>query len=368
MVTVANQGIPARHSPTALPYLASMGRPSNLAEAPSSLPHESLSTAIDRWRDDARGAPKPGLSTHANPSPGAIVAFTQLFGAPASDSSRCSERGWAASTCWSHGSGRGSIPELNGHLIYVVQAGSGSFLLHRNGVRMAGRVRRGTVLILPQGGPVDIDFSGHVECSQVFIPDAMFAAAVREAGLVGTPTLLERFDSADPVLYQLMTWLSATVAEGTADSKFLEQCALLLCTQLARKHSSASMSHVRNEPTGLASWQQQRVQEYMVAHLHAPVSLSDIASVVGLSRHYLCTAFRHATGFTPYEYLTLIRVEKAKELLANSRASVTDIASAVGYGTASAFTARFRRATGMTPRAFRSRGPNGHVSRPALAA
>ena len=74
---------------------------------------------------------------------------------------------------------------------------------------------------------------------------------------------------------------------------------------------------------------------------------------VKLSRFHFCTAFRLATGRTPHEWLTSLRIERARELLADPETRITDIALEVGYKTPSAFAASFRKVAGITPTEFR---------------
>jgi AraC family transcriptional regulator len=88
-------------------------------------------------------------------------------------------------------------------------------------------------------------------------------------------------------------------------------------------------------------------------HLGQDIGLQDLADVVRLSRFHFCGAFRMATGHTPYEWLTRLRMEMARELLAHPAMRITDIALAVGYQTPSAFAATFRRHVGVSPTEFR---------------
>jgi AraC family transcriptional regulator len=101
---------------------------------------------------------------------------------------------------------------------------------------------------------------------------------------------------------------------------------------------------------GLADWQVKRVTAYMRDALDQEIGLDDLAAQVNLSRFHFCTAFRLATGYTPW--LTAQRIRCARELLANPDLPTTEIALAVGYKTSSAFTARFRKIVGMTPSEF----------------
>jgi AraC family transcriptional regulator len=83
------------------------------------------------------------------------------------------------------------------------------------------------------------------------------------------------------------------------------------------------------------------------------ISLDELAALVTLSRFHFCTAFRLATGRTPHEWLTELRMNRARELLSDPVLRITDIALAVGYETPSAFAATFRRSVGTTPSEFR---------------
>jgi AraC family transcriptional regulator len=104
---------------------------------------------------------------------------------------------------------------------------------------------------------------------------------------------------------------------------------------------------------GLTRWQLQRVTGYMLERLDQPHSLRDLAALLRLSRWHFCTAFRLASGLTPREWLITQRMQKARQLLLQTRYSITQIALAVGYRSPSAFSVQFRRSAGMKPTSFR---------------
>ena len=66
-----------------------------------------------------------------------------------------------------------------------------------------------------------------------------------------------------------------------------------------------------------------------------------------------CTIRRRATGHTPHQWLTTQRIGRARELLADPKLAITDIALAVGYETPSAFATSFRKVTGVSPSHYR---------------
>jgi len=103
---------------------------------------------------------------------------------------------------------------------------------------------------------------------------------------------------------------------------------------------------------GLASWQQRVVTTYIEEHLVEPISLATLAAMVRLSSYYFCRMFKQSLGMPPHRYHMTRRIERAKVLLAEGKDSVTEIGLTLGYSDASAFTAAFRRMTGITPSAY----------------
>jgi AraC family transcriptional regulator, arabinose operon regulatory protein len=95
------------------------------------------------------------------------------------------------------------------------------------------------------------------------------------------------------------------------------------------------------------------VQDYVQAHLGAAFALTDIADSVHLSPAYLCRVFKATTGFSPLEYATKQRLNRAKHLLHATDLPVATIAHQVGYDDAGYFTRVFRATTGTNPSAFR---------------
>jgi AraC family transcriptional regulator len=104
---------------------------------------------------------------------------------------------------------------------------------------------------------------------------------------------------------------------------------------------------------GLAPWQQRRVVEFIEQHLADDISLDALAKVVRLSPYHFLRTFKRSPGEPPHRYWTARRIERAKALLANPRASITEVAFQVGFSGASAFSAAFRRITGQTATDYR---------------
>ena len=83
------------------------------------------------------------------------------------------------------------------------------------------------------------------------------------------------------------------------------------------------------------------------------LSLDNIASVFHVSKSYLSHIFKEVFGLSPINYLIGVRVAHAKQLLASTNCSISEISSAVGYSNPNYFSILFRKVTGETPSAYK---------------
>ena len=84
------------------------------------------------------------------------------------------------------------------------------------------------------------------------------------------------------------------------------------------------------------------------------ITLDDLAMVAHMNRTYVVDMFKAGTGFTPIDYLTLCRVERAKGLLRSSDDKLISLGRAVGFRSEVTFYRVFKRMTGMTPGEYRA--------------
>ena len=84
------------------------------------------------------------------------------------------------------------------------------------------------------------------------------------------------------------------------------------------------------------------------------ISLSFLASKFGITAPYVSTIVKAGTGMNFHEYITHLRIEKAKELLRKNDLSVQDISSEVGFSSRNTFLRSFKQLTGMTPSEYKT--------------
>lgn len=123
-----------------------------------------------------------------------------------------------------------------------------------------------------------------------------------------------------------------------------QQIHRLLCELLVMPHTIQ-----QQDDTDTVS----QVIDYITQHLFEDISVNDIASSISLSPSHLSRLFKMRTGFSPHEFITLRRIDAAKELLLTTKLSVKQIAFRVGYHSEANFITSFSGKTGLTPAVFR---------------
>lgn len=93
---------------------------------------------------------------------------------------------------------------------------------------------------------------------------------------------------------------------------------------------------------------------YIEEYYHQPLTLEVLAQQLNVTEQYTCLLFQQSLGIRPFEYVTRVRIQKAKKLLLkNNQISVQDIARQVGYEHPSYFIKRFKEQENVTPTVFR---------------
>lgn len=92
-----------------------------------------------------------------------------------------------------------------------------------------------------------------------------------------------------------------------------------------------------------------RVVEYLSEHFNRPITLDDVSAGVGISKNYLCNAFKRVTGVTILDCLNMIRIRKAAELIVYSDLTLNQVAEMCGYVSGSHFNRVFARYVGIPP-------------------
>jgi AraC-like DNA-binding protein/ligand-binding sensor protein len=106
------------------------------------------------------------------------------------------------------------------------------------------------------------------------------------------------------------------------------------------------------EPPAIA-----RARQFILEHQNEELSLETVAKAVNMSSFYFCKTFKKVTGLNFTDYLARARIERAKELLLNPNARVSEIVFEVGFQSITHFNRIFKRHVGRSPSEYRASLP-----------
>lgn len=88
---------------------------------------------------------------------------------------------------------------------------------------------------------------------------------------------------------------------------------------------------------------------YINENLEYDIDLATLADIAKMSRNYFCTLFKKLNGISPWEYITIKRIERAVEYLKTTKLTRLEIATKCGFNNTANFYHAFRRITGKSP-------------------
>ena len=96
-----------------------------------------------------------------------------------------------------------------------------------------------------------------------------------------------------------------------------------------------------------------RTKQYVAEHLGENITVEALSEVANMSVTNFSRIFRRQTGFSPYDYVLISRLNKAKEYLLRTDMSVTEIAYETGFNSEANFIYCFTKSEGVSPGKFR---------------
>lgn len=151
-------------------------------------------------------------------------------------------------------------------------------------------------------------------------------------------------------LYRMLQELMDRLEENHTSSTM--QCSELLYSVILKLRQDSVYIESKSRLQQIT--QLNPVLRYIEEYYHQPLTLEVLAQQLNVTEQYTCLLFQQSLGIRPFEYVTRVRIQKAKKLLLkNSQISVQDIARQVGYEHPSYFIKRFKEQENVTPTIFR---------------
>ena len=105
-----------------------------------------------------------------------------------------------------------------------------------------------------------------------------------------------------------------------------------------------------------------KARDFINSNHTEDLSLAAVAQSAHMSTFYFCKQFKKATGLSFTEYLSRVRIEKAKEQLLKPHARVSEVAYEVGFQSLTHFNRVFKKLNGASPTTYRTHPPLAHAA------
>ena len=139
-----------------------------------------------------------------------------------------------------------------------------------------------------------------------------------------------------------------------ADSVYLAALYQALAHRLGRGGDDLRAREVASE--GLSSQACRQIEAYLKQNFHEPISVPDMAALLGISSGHFTTCFKASFGLTPHQYVIKLRLDEAEVCLRHTQEPIGEIAARLGFSSQSHLTTAFRKYRGLTPKELRRRG------------
>lgn len=148
--------------------------------------------------------------------------------------------------------------------------------------------------------------------------------------------LTYKFNSRDNYLPEMMAMNSFEELKAWFSSKISTACRDIMNKREEKSNDSIQIA-----------------KDYIDSNFAKDISLDDVSRVVDISPYYFSKIFKEESGENFIEYLTNVRMEKAKDLLKNSNYSMKEICSMCGYQDPNYFSRTFKKNVGVTPTEYK---------------
>ncbi|KQT04557.1 hypothetical protein ASG42_23175 [Rhizobium sp. Leaf391] len=246
--------------------------------------------------------------------------------------------------------------------VIIALSGSAKIRRRADGPEQKFLSRPGSACICPRGVAVKYlhIHSGSLEMLHLYLPQNLFGNlecpddSPVDSGLMYTGGFF------DPLVQHIGLAIAEELqAEHSVGRIVLDSLALALAARMLQHYmhqnpKKLSGSFIDGKTTGaLDNSRLKRVLDFMYQNLGTDIALDELASVACLSVYHFARAFKLATGSSPLQYFTALRVARAKALLADRSITVEDVAFSTGFSSGTNFARAFKKSVGISPTQYR---------------
>lgn len=247
------------------------------------------------------------------------------------------------------------VPPISSLFIAMPQQNV-NVVVEQNGKTFRGEMAANSHHIMAPGHGYAVQAFDLINVFYVYIKEAILRELADEiyGKRLDEIDLLAPAATADPALSHLLNTGMHMLSEPAGSSLSSDYLAQAIAACVFAKHSHfRDVPRIADSKQPLSQAQMQRINDYLQTNMDGGFQVTDLAAVVGLSRTIFFERFTVTTKATPNQYLQLLRIKRAQQLLRDGKLSLADIAFACGYTDQSHLARFFKRFVGVAPGQYR---------------
>lgn len=213
-------------------------------------------------------------------------------------------------------------------------------------------IAENAIAIVPANVLHKLSWDAEIETIKISLSPDLIARVAWESIAPANVEIEPAFARYDPLIAQLGKSLKSLLETEAKQSRlYAESVATMLSAHLLQ-HYCVQKTSLQDFTGGMPTYKLRQAIAYINESLEQDLSLSAIASEVGISQYHFARLFKQAMGVSVHQYVIQRRVEAAKRLLLHRQLSITEIALQVGFANPSHLSQHFKRIVGVTPTVF----------------
>jgi AraC family transcriptional regulator len=175
---------------------------------------------------------------------------------------------------------------------------------------------------------------------------------------IGNLEFIQRLHRHNNILGPSLKTLWKSIDKSKVEHGWYEEQLHIIVRRLLQVHRNV-YQEIANIPAMRAGTREEiyrrvyRARDYIATSFSQPLTLNEIARIACLSPNHFMRTFKQVFRLTPYQYLTMLRLNKAKSLLRQTELPITEICFQVGFESLGSFSWLFHRRVGISPQAYR---------------
>ncbi|MEC9244223.1 AraC family transcriptional regulator [Nitratireductor rhodophyticola] len=248
-----------------------------------------------------------------------------------------------------------SVPGLTDFAVVAYQVQETINWRHNGSAWESASVGPGSVSVVTRSETSHWRWGAAIEALHIYMPFDAFARTAEEAFErdIAEIELKASLAAQDVILTEMIQRLATEACEkGLGGPLYVEALRCQMAVHILRSYATISFQP-KEQNDGLSQAQRRLLMDYIDENIGTSLSLSELASLVGLSVFHFSRRFHREFGRPPYAYVLQQRLDHAKEQLSRRDLPLKVIAAASGFSDQSHMTRLFKRTLNVTPGEYR---------------